>query len=206
MSRVLALVAMLSAPALAFDVTFAGSASVDYRYVSGPTPQTNPSPFGIAGLTAEVAQKVVAEVGHNVSFTVKACGGCHGLEVDQGYGEFRYRSFLNVRAGRINVPFGEFSVRHDPTNFSTPSKPMPYAMGDMLLYTSQGFNLGVVPAPWVDNGLEVFGSLPLGGTTQLDYTVFVVKGFAGDNDLDFVRSRVWLDNNKTPILDRKSVV
>jgi hypothetical protein len=197
---------LLSARALAFDVTFAGSASVDYRYISGPAPQTNPSPLGIAGLTVEVAQKVVAEVGHGVSFSVKACGGCHGLEVDQAYGEVRFRSFLNARAGRLNVPFGEFTVRHDPTNYSTPSKPLPYAMGDMLLYTREGFNLGVVPAPWVDNGAELFGSVGLGTSTQLDYTVYAVKGFAGDNDLDFARSRTYVDNNRTPTFGARLVL
>lgn len=197
---------MVALPAAAFDVTFAGSASVDYRYVSGPTPEANPSILGINGLTVEVAQKIVAEVGHGVSFSVKACGGCHGLEVDQAYGEYRFRSFLNARAGRLNVPFGEFTVRHDPTNFTTPSKPLPYAMGDMLAYTRAGFNLGVVPAPWVDNGLELFGSLGFTDSTQLDYSVYVVKGFAGDNDLDFVRSRALVDNNKTPTFGGRLVL
>jgi len=195
----LALVLVLSAPsARAFDAVFAGSAAVDYRFVSGPNPPTNPSPLGITGLTFEVAQKVVAEVGHGVSFSIKACGGCHGLEIDQGYGELRLKPFFNVRAGRLNVSFGEFTLRHDPANFTTPSKPLPYAMGDMLFYDRSGFNLGIVPAPWVDNGAEIFGSLGLSNSVQLDYALYVIKGLSGDNDIDFARSRQYVDTNRTP--------
>jgi hypothetical protein len=193
-------------PAFAIDATFAGSASIDYRWVSGDVPPTNPSPLGINGLTLEVAQKVVAEVGHGISFSVKACAGCHGLEVDQAFAEAHVTSWFNVRAGRLNVPFGEFNVRHDPTNFSTPSKPLPYAMGDMLLYTRSGFNLGIVPAPYVDNGLEVFGSLTLGAVNQLDYALYVVKGLAGNNDFDFQLSRTFLDHNKTPAFGGRLVL
>jgi hypothetical protein len=189
---------LLSLPAFAFDAILSGSASVDYRYVSGVNPPSNPSVLGITGFTFEVAQKVVAEVGHGVSFTVKACAGCHGIEVDQGYGEVRLKRAFNFRAGRINVPFGEFNVRHDPANFATPSKPLPYAMGDMLMYGREAFNLGIVPAPYVDNGLEFFGSFTLSSKTQLDYAVYVVKGLAGTNDLDFAASRNYLDNNRTP--------
>jgi hypothetical protein len=201
-----AAVLFVSVPAGAFDALLSGSASADYRYIFGPNPPQNPSPFGIEGLTLEVAQKVVAEVGKGVSFSVKACGGCHGFELDQGYGELHVKRFFNARAGRINVPFGEFTVRHDPMNYTTASKPMPYAMGDMLNYGRQGFNLGIVPAPWVDNGAEVFGSFSLGEVNALDYSAYVVKGLVGDNDFDFAASRSYLDNNKTPAFGARLVL
>lgn len=198
--------ALSSLPAAAFDAILSGSASVDYRYVSGLNPQVNPSPLGINGLTFEVAQKAVAEVGHGVSFTVKACGGCHGLEVDQGFGEVRLKRAFNVRVGRLNVPFGEFTLRHDPANFSTPSKPLPYAMGDMLEYGREAFNLGIVPAPYVDNGVEAFGSFSMSPKHQLDYALYVVKGLAGDNDVDFARSRTYVDNNRSPAFGARAVL
>jgi hypothetical protein len=200
------LVLVASIPAAALEPMLSGSASLDYRSVSGPTAPQNPSVLGINGLTLEVAQKVVVDVGHGVSFTAKACGGCHGLELDQAYGEVHFKPLFNFRVGRINVPFGEFTVRHDPSNFSTPSKPLPYAMGDMLNYSREGFNLGIVPAPYVDNGLEVFGSLSLGDTVQLDYTVYGIKGLAGDNDLDFASSRTYVDNNKLPAFGARLVL
>ncbi len=189
---------LLAVPANAYDAVLSGSASVDYRYVSGPIPPLNPSPLGINGLTVEVAQKVVVDIGHGVSFSAKACGGCHGIEIDQAYGEVSLARGFNLRVGRLNVPFGEFTVRHDPSNFSTPSRPLPFAMGDMLQYGREGFNLGIVPAPYVDNGVEIFGSLSLGQTTQFDYSLYAVKGLAGDNDLDFARSRTYVDNNRLP--------
>ena len=76
----------------------------------------------------------------------------------------------------------------------------------MLYYDRTGFNLGIVPGPWVDNGAELFGSLGLGATTQLDYAVYVVKGLAGDNDFDFARSRQYLDNNRTPAFGARLVL
>jgi hypothetical protein len=197
--RSICLTLLLASPASALDnVIVGGSASLDYRFVSGDTPPTNPSLLGITGLGLEVAAKAVVDIGHGVSFTVKACGGCHGLELDQAYGEVMVKEFFNLRAGRINVPFGEFNTRHDPANFSTPSKPLPYAMGDMLFYTPRGFNLGIVPAPYVDNGAEIFGTLALGGSTQLDYSLWAAKGLSGSNDFDFASSRRYLDNNKLP--------
>ena len=55
MRRFLAVtLALVSVPAGAFDALLSGSASADYRFVSGPNPPQNPSPFGINGLTLEV--------------------------------------------------------------------------------------------------------------------------------------------------------
>ena len=199
MLRTILLVSLLSGVAHAADpLTFGASASLDYRFFSGPNPPPNPSALGISSLGLEVAAKAVVDVGRGTSFTIKACGGCHGLELDQAYGEVLYVDALNVRAGRINVPFGEFNTRHDPANFVTPSKPLPYAMGDLLFYTKQGFNLGIVPTPFIDNGVEVFGNFALGRKAQLDYSLYLGKGLAGSNDFDFAASRNYLDNNKTP--------
>jgi hypothetical protein len=175
-----------------------GSASLDYRYIAGDNPPSNPSILGINSLGLEVAAKAVVDVGHGVSFNVKLCAGCHGLELDQAYGEVMLKEQFNVRVGRINVPFGDFTVRHDPTNFTAPSKPLPYAMGDMLYYGPQAFNLGIVPAPYVDNGVEAFGTFSLSGSTNLQYSLYLVKGLAGINDIDFVTSRQYLDNNRIP--------
>ncbi len=181
----------------ASHLTVSGSAALDYRFISGDNPPNNPSSLGINGLGLEAAVKAVAEVGHGVSFSAKVCGGCHGLEIDQAYGEALIHPKFNLRAGRINVPFGELNVRHDPVNFTTPSKPLPYAMGDMLFYGPTQYNLGVVPAPFVDNGVEVFGRFSF-GATQLDYSVYAVEGLAGTNEIDWVQTRRLLDNNRTP--------
>ncbi len=208
MRRACALILLAAAPAWAAldNVILGGSASLDYRYISGDNPPTNPSLLGINALGLEVAAKAVIDIGHGVSFTVKACGGCHGLELDQAYGEAMVRDFFNVRAGRINPSFGEFNQRHDPSNYTTPSKPLPYAMGDMLFYTPKGFNLGIVPSPYVENGLEIYGTLPFGGSVQLDYALWGAKGLAGANDFDFAYGRRYLDNNRLPALGARLVL
>ncbi|MFZ5468636.1 MAG: hypothetical protein ACOZIN_04285 [Myxococcota bacterium] len=199
-------VLLASASAGAVDALFAGSLATDFRYVSPPSDPQAFSRLSIDSVTLEASQKIVVELGNGVSFSVKACAGCHGLELDQAYGEVHAHRFFNLRAGRLNVPFGEFNARHDPRNFSAPSKPLPYAMGDMLYYSRQELNLGIVPAPWVDNGAEVFGSFALGERLSLDYTAFLVKGLAGDNDLDFASSRSYVDINRTPTLGGRLVL
>jgi hypothetical protein len=184
----------------ALDVTFAGSGSLEYHTFvgakTGAVPQ--PSSIGIDGLTLELAQKVVLDVSKSVNVNVKVCYGCHGVELDQGYAELHWKDALSLRAGRINVPIGEFNARHDPANYSAPSKPLPYAMGDLLYYRANEFNLGVVPTPYSDNGAEMFGSFWLGKRVTLDYTLYVVRGLVGSNDLDFIESRSWTARKRYP--------
>ncbi len=192
--------------ASAVEVTLAGSIALDHREVFGASGRlAAPGTLGIDSTNLEIAQKVIVDVTQNVSFTAKACAGCHGLEVDQAFGELHVNDAFNVRVGRINVPIGEFNTRHDPSNYTAPSKPLPYAMGDMLRYTPSEFNLGVLPTPYSDNGVEVFGSLSPGAGLQLDYTVYAVKGLVGQNDLDWVDSRRFQDGNRTPALGARVV-
>lgn len=182
-----------------------GSGSLDHREFIGADSRrpATPSSIGIDGTTLELAQKLVVDVSPTVNVNVKVCFGCHGVEVDQGYGEFQFNELLNLRVGRINVPVGEFNVRHDPANYTTPSKPLPYAMGDMLHYGE--LNLGIVPTPYSDNGIELFGSLWIAHRLQLDYTVYAVRGLPGDNDLSFIEARRVQDNNHTPAIGGRAV-
>ena len=59
--------------------------------------------------------------------------------------------------GRIGVPFGDISVRYDPTSHRSVSKPLMYEMGRMAYYGREYFNLGVVPQPYVDTGIVAYG-------------------------------------------------
>ena len=199
---------LLPAAAAAVDMMYSGSVALDHRLFVGVNSGAVglPSSIGLGSLNLEVAHKVTVDVTRGVSANVKMCFGCHGIELDQAYGEFHVNDLFNLRFGRINVPVGEFNARHDPANFTTPSKPLPYAMGDMLHFQPNEFNLGVVPTPYSDNGVEIFGSLALGQTAQLDYTAYAVKGLAGFNDIDFRFSRSFVDNNNTPAVGTRLVV
>ena len=108
-----------------------------------------------------------------------------------------------MRVGRFSPSFGAFNLRHDPANHKLADKPLPYDMGRML--RMRDWNLGVLPSPFPDNGVEVDGSHWFGERLELDYAAYAVSGFKGDQaalDLDFVQSHqgslYYVDNNNTP--------
>lgn len=186
----------------AFDVerNFAGSAQLDYLFVP-----TNPEARNISldGFTTELAVKLAVDFTPNISANVKVCYGCHGFETDMAYVDVRLADQINFRLGRMNPAFGDFLLRHDPANHRANSKPLPYDMGRML--RREEWNLGVLPAPYVDNGLEVYGTQWFGDDVQLDYAAYAVSGLKGSRDaldVDFVLSRsgslYYVDNNSEP--------
>ena len=98
--------------------------------------------------------------------------------------------------------FGAFPQRHDPANHMTSDKPLPYDMGRMLRRLD--WNEGILPAPWVDNGIEVAGT-HFFEAGQVDYAVYAISGPKGgvdSVDFDFVQSRApeqyYVDNNSEP--------
>jgi hypothetical protein len=196
------------APARAINFSVSGSGALDARVFVGVHSQkvAQPSSIGIDTLSLELAQKLIVDVTKNVNVNIKVCYGCHSVEVDQAYAEVQLKDWFSLRAGRINVPIGEFNVRHDPANYTTPSKPLPYAMGDMLYYRPNEFNLGVVPTPYSDNGGELFGSFFIAHKLLLDYSAYVVRGFVGTNDLNWVDSRQWIASKNTPSVGGRVVL
>jgi hypothetical protein len=196
--------ALASATTAAASVTVSGSAYVDYWFLSTQQArQTSLSP-----LTPEAALKVEIDVHEKVSFSARMCFGCHGLEIDRAHLDFTPSQYLNIQVGRIGVPFGEFSVRYDPTSHRTVGKPLIYEMGRMPYYGRNAFNLGVVPTPYVDTGAVVYGQLWFGESVQLWYGAYVVGGFKGTNDFDWVSMRTpyYLDNNRFPSAGARTVL
>ncbi|MBI3181592.1 MAG: hypothetical protein HYZ28_05575 [Myxococcales bacterium] len=186
----------LGSVASAGSVNLSGSAYVDYLGVSGKTARE----ASLSGVTPEIALKVEVDAHEDLSFSGKVCFGCHGLEIDRAQLEYTPKSWLNVQAGRVVVPFGEFAMRYDPSSHPTASKPLPYEMGRMLHHGPTAMNLGVVPTPYVDTGAVVFGQVWWGEQVQIWYGGYAVAGFRGDNDFDFVSSRslYYVDNNRAP--------
>jgi hypothetical protein len=76
-------------------------------------------------------------------------------------------------------------------------------MGRML--HNPAWNEGVLPAPWVDNGVELLGTRFV-GAGRVDYAAYVLSGPKGRSetgDFDFVRSRGgehYVDNNSQPVV------
>jgi hypothetical protein len=177
---------------------FAGSLQTNYLWVATDDDAYQQT---FDGFTNELSLKVAVDFTDNVSANVKLCYGCHGVELGMAFVDLRAVDELNVRVGRFSPAFGDFPLRHDPANHRTADKPLPYDMGRMLRLRE--FNLGVLPAPYVDQGIEINGTHWFGQNVQLDYAVHMVGGLrAGqdDLDLDFIRSRslYYVDDNSQP--------
>ena len=173
--------------ATGFERNLAGSIQLDYMAV--PSRETGRE-IALDGATAEVSLKVTNDFSSTLSASVKACIACHGLEVGMALFDIRLADALNVRVGRFTPSFGEFPERHDPANHRTSDKPLAYDMGRMLRLGE--WNEGVLPSPWVDNGLEVNGTRYFGDHFQGDYAVFAIGGpraGADPTDFDFRLSR-----------------
>jgi hypothetical protein len=125
------------------------------------------------------------------------------MELGMAFIDMRLLDELNVRVGRFNPGFGDFTLRHDPANHRTADKPLPYDMGRML--HAREFNQGVLPSPYVDQGIEINGTHWFGDAVQFDYALHAVGGLrAGQKDLDVdfvsMRSTYYIDNNSEPSL------
>jgi hypothetical protein len=181
--------------------TFAGSLQLDYLAI--PT-EARARAFTLDGATVELSMKLSADLSPSTSVSVKVCFACHGFEAGMAFVELRASDELHLRVGRMTPSFGNFPLRHDPANHRTSDKPLPYDMGRML--RRDEWNEGVLPAPWVDNGIEV------GGTHffehgQIDYAAFLMSGPKAASeaaDFDFIASRspgqYYVDNNSQPMV------
>jgi hypothetical protein len=188
------------AEAQEIERNFAGSAQLDYLAVPSTIRARG---FTFDGFTTELAVKLAVDFTDHFSANVKICYGCHGFETNMAYVDLRVADQLNFRVGRIVPSFGDFQIRHDPANHRANSKPIPYDMGRMLRRTE--FNMSIIPAPYVDNGMEINGTQWFGDDVQVDYAGYVVSGFKGGADaldFDYVQSRsgslYYVDNNSEP--------
>lgn len=189
--------------------TYALSGSVQLDYLGVPTAD-DARAITLDGATAELSLRMTKDFTKNISATAKVCFACHGFEAAMGYVEIRAADELHVRVGRLTPSFGNFPLRHDPANHATSDKPLPYDMGRMLRRNE--WDEGILPAPWVDNGIEVGGTHFFRGG-QIEYAAFAVSGPKGSPDaadFDFTLSRApeqyYVDNNSEPALGGRAAV
>jgi hypothetical protein len=208
-----ALLAAIVSPgrAAAVDRNFAGSAQLDYHFAPTQHGASAAGPMVFDGTTVEMGLKVAVDFSDHLSGNVKVCFGCHGFETDMVYLDYRVADELTIRLGRMSPSFGNFNIRHDPANHRLSDKPLPYDMGRMLRLRE--WNLGVLPSPFPDNGLELNGTHWFGEKVQLDYAAYIVSGFKGDQsstDLDFQQSRsgslYYVDNNGRPSFGGRAAI
>jgi hypothetical protein len=187
-----------AAPAGAVEgVIFSGSVYVDQWGFPGASDAAKRSAQALAPATSI---KVGADVNDDLSFSAKACIGCHGVDLEHVALDYQPRTWFNVQAGRIAVPFGDFSQRVDPTSYKAGSQPLIFDMGRMAYGTRTNMNLGVVPMPYVDTGALLYGMKWLGARVQAWYGAYGVGGLRGSNDVDWMalRSIPYNDNNAEP--------
>lgn len=196
-----ALTALLLPGAEGQDRNFAGSVQASYLYVHDS--DFTARDRSLDGFITEMSVKVAVDFSDHISTNVKVCFSCHGFEVGMAYIDLTVVDELRFRVGRFSPSFGEFQLRHDPANHRTVDKPLPYDMGRMVRLRE--WNLGILPAPYVDNGIEVGGTHWVGTTLQLDYAAYTVGGLRGDSDaldIDWIQQRspsaYYLDNNSRP--------
>lgn len=219
MSKRLLVVAMAVSAAAAFygsrasavERNFAGSAQFDYHFVPKPSSLVAERQVPLEGFTTEVSMKAAIDINDKFSANVKMCFGCHGFELPMAHFDYRVADELNFRVGRFSPSFGNFNLRHDPANHRLNSKPLPYDMGRMLRLRE--WNMGVLPSPYPDNGLEINGTHWFGLKAQLDYAVYAVNGFRGDTagqDLDWLQNRsrdsYYVDNNGRPTIGARAAL
>src|SRR5689334_11404115 len=185
-----------------FERNFAGSIQLDYMAV--PTESVGRR-IALDAASVEVSMKVTQDFGDNVSASIKLCVACHGIETGMAFFDLRVADELNFRVGRFTPQFGSFPIRHDPANHRTSDKPLPYDMGRMLRIND--WNMSILPAPWVDNGIELNGTHFFGDEAQLDYAAYAVGGpraSSGAFDFEYKLSRsgevYYIDNNSRPTL------
>lgn len=180
------------------ETNFAGSIQTNYLWVATDEDARQQA---FDGFTNELSLKAAVDLDDHISANVKLCYGCHGVEADMAFIDLRVVDALNFRVGRFNPSFGDFPLRHDPANHRTADKPLPYDMGRML--RMREWNMGVLPSPYVDQGVEVNGTHWFGDVVQLDYAAYGVSGLrssADSVDLDWTMSRsvYYIDQNSEP--------
>jgi hypothetical protein len=146
-----ALGAVLLSDARGQDRNFAGSVQGSYLYIHDKKPRD----IALDGFVTEASLKIAVDFSDHISTNVKVCFGCHGFEVGMAYIDLTIVDEARFRVGRFSPSFGDFQLRHDPANHRTVDKPLPYDMGRMVRLRE--WNEGIMPAPYVDNGVEFGG-------------------------------------------------
>lgn len=182
--------------ASAEGVLYSGSAYVEYWGI----PDRTAASHAAQSMAPSASIKISKDVSDDLVFSAKACIGCHGVDAEHVVLDWQPKPWFNVQFGRIAVPFGDFSNRVDPGSYKTASPPLIYDMGRMAYGARSAMNLGVLPQPYVDTGVLLYGVRWLGERLQLWYGIYGVSGLRGSNDIDWMamRSAPYTDNNRLP--------
>lgn len=83
--------------------------------------------------------------------------------LDQLHVQIELSQHVNFRVGRIKLPVGLVATLHEPTEYFTT--------------TRSEMEASLIPAPWYENGVEIYGSI--GADRAFTYHLLVVNGLDG---------------------------
>ncbi len=106
--------------------------------------------------------------------------------------EYHHSDLLQLNAGRIVVPFGQFNPRSFPDTFDTLTRPLLYLSDSDIVQTPENMPSPVFRTIYTDTGIALSGNR-WGESNQLSYAVFVTNGLVGTTDLG--QSAGFRDNN-----------
>jgi len=183
--------------------TVQGTLFTDISAVEADKGQRSPIPE--EGIIGEYSLGGTYHIDKKMSVVVRACLGCHDFQVQNAYVDWEVNDTWTFRAGRIPVPFGGFSRRTSPAHVESSTKPLPYIMGGMV--QEKAFNMGIVPAPFIDNGAAMNGKFWITKTTELSVEMALVRGLKGFlTDIDFIVTREPKDSNGEPAVAGRVLV
>ena len=81
--------------------------------------------------------------------------------------DYRFNDAFNLRGGIILVPMGRFNLIHDSPLNDLPLRPM--------------VSRSILPSTFAESGLGFFGTFYPTALSKIDYELYVVNGFVGDN-------------------------
>lgn len=81
--------------------------------------------------------------------------------------DYRFNDAFNLRGGIILVPMGRFNLIHDSPLNDLPLRPM--------------VSRSILPSTFAESGLGFFGTVYPTALSKIDYELYVVNGFVGDN-------------------------
>ena len=81
--------------------------------------------------------------------------------------DYRFNDALNLRGGIILVPMGRFNLIHDSPLNDLPLRPM--------------VSRSILPSTFAESGVGLFGTFYPTALSKIDYELYVVNGFTGDN-------------------------
>lgn len=168
-ATVVSIIAMLVASATmtaAMDVDVHGTVSQgwlkssDYNFL---TPHTSDGTFSFNEALVNLSTRVDSRTRIGVQLIGRDLGSAGNNEfvLDWAFGDFRWKDWLGLRAGKVKTPLGLYNKTRD-VDFLRTAVLMPQSV----------YNEDWRPVTTAFQGASAYGNIPLGSSASVDYEVF----------------------------------